>query len=127
MSPSAPVDGLRTPQGVSLRVVRPRRQRARRRPGVGALLPGLITGSITAIAAEWNASIVAEYFTTTGISGSSVVSSVGLGIGKLLDISLGSGNLVLMLVALFNLTVMIILINTFVWKRLYRKVSSVYI
>ena len=93
---------------------------------VGALLPGLITGSITAIAAEWNASIVAEYFTTTGISGSSVVSSVGLGIGKLLDISLGSGNLVLMLVALFNLTVMIILINTFVWKRLYRKVSSVY-
>lgn len=93
---------------------------------MGALLPGFITGSITAIAAEWNASIVAEYFTTTGISGSSAVSSVGIGIGKLLDLSLGSGNIALMLLALLNLTVMIILVNTFVWKRLYRKVSKVY-
>ena len=33
-----------------------------------AILPGLITGGITAIAAEWNASIVAEYFTATGIA-----------------------------------------------------------
>ncbi|MGC8478323.1 MAG: ABC transporter permease subunit [Candidatus Micrarchaeia archaeon] len=91
-----------------------------------ALLPGLVTGSVTAIAAEWNASIVAEYFTTTGISGTNVVSSVGVGIGKLLDVSLGAGNMALMITALLNLTAMIILVNTFIWKRLYRKVSNTY-
>lgn len=91
-----------------------------------ALLPGLITGSVTAIAAEWNASIVAEYFTTTGISGTNVVSSVSVGIGKLLDVSLGSGNITLMIIALLNLTAMIIIVNTFLWKRLYRKVSNTY-
>ena len=103
-----------------------RRLEAWRRMYVSALLPGIVTGSITAIAAEWNASIVAEYFTTTGISGSSVVSSVGMGIGKLLDLSLAQGNLVLMLVALINLTAMIVIINTFLWKRFYRKIAAVY-
>jgi NitT/TauT family transport system permease protein len=82
-----------------------------------ALLPGIITGSITAIAAEWNASIIAEYFTGT---------QVNIGIGKLLDISLSQGNLVLMGLAVINMVVMIILINTFVWKRLYSNVSKVY-
>jgi len=91
-----------------------------------AMLPGLVTGAVTAIAAEWNASIVAEYFTTTGISGTNVVSSVSVGIGKLLDTSLGSGNMLLMMIALVNLTIMIIIVNTFLWKRLYRKVSNVY-
>ncbi len=93
-----------------------------------ALLPGLVTGSVTAIAAEWNASIVAEYFTTTGItgSGSNVISTVGVGIGKLLDTALASGNFELMLLGLLNLTAMILLINTFIWKRLYRRVSNVY-
>ncbi len=87
-----------------------------------AIIPGLITGSITGIAAEWNASIVAEYFTV----GSTVVSQVGTGIGKLLNTSLASNNLVLMLVALINLTVMIIILNTFLWRRLYGKVSKMY-
>jgi NitT/TauT family transport system permease protein len=90
---------------------------------IGAIMPGLITGAVTAIAGEWNASIVAEYFTTTGISGSNVVSSVGIGIGKLLDLSLANGNIVLLITALINLTAMILIINTFVWKRLYRKVE----
>lgn len=93
---------------------------------IQAIIPGLITGSVTAIAAEWNASIVAEYFTSTGVGNGTILSQVGTGIGKLLDTSLGSGNLTLMLVALINLTVMIILINTFVWKRFYRKVSEIY-
>lgn len=87
-----------------------------------AIIPGLITGGITAIAAEWNASIVAESFTV----GNAVVAQVGTGIGKLLDASLASNNLVLMLVALINLTAMIIILNTFVWKRLYKRVSRVY-
>ncbi|HUB92860.1 MAG TPA: ABC transporter permease subunit [Candidatus Saccharimonadales bacterium] len=86
-----------------------------------AIIPGIITGAITAIAAEWNASIVAEYFAF-----GSNVSQVGTGIGKLLDLALAGNNLTLMLIALVNLTVMILIINTFVWKRLYRNVSSTY-
>jgi NitT/TauT family transport system permease protein len=93
---------------------------------VMAILPGLITGSVTAIAAEWNASIVAEYFTSTGIGNGSIITSVGTGMGKLLDTSLADGNLALMALALLNLTLMIILVNTFVWKVLYRRVSLVY-
>jgi NitT/TauT family transport system permease protein len=98
-----------------------------------ALIPGIITGAITAVAAEWNASIVAEYFTSCGISGGAVatggtvvLSNVKIGIGTLLDHTLASGNLVLMLVALANLLVMILLINTFVWRKLYKKVSKIY-
>ena len=96
---------------------------------VKAILPGLVTGALTGIAAEWNASIVAEYFTTSGITGTTnVVSSVGVGIGKLLDLSLAPGGqgIGLMMVALLNLVVMILLVNTFVWKRLYNKVTKVY-
>ena len=100
--------------------------RAWRKIYLYAVLPGLITGAVTGIAAEWNASIVAEYFTTSAIGNGAVITSVSLGIGKLLDTSLDSGNMVLMLLALLNLTIMIILINRFVWKRLYNKVESVY-
>ncbi len=110
---------------------------------VKAIAPGIITGAVTGIAAEWNASIVAEYFTSAGIGGNAttvcsavsstiaanspcIVSAVNVGMGRLLDTSLASGNLSLMLIALINLTVMIILIDTFVWKKLYKRVSDVY-
>ncbi len=93
---------------------------------IKALLPGFITGALTAIAAEWNASIVAECFTTAGVGSGTAISCVGTGIGKLLDSTVTSGNLTLMLVALANLVAMILLINTFVWKRMYRNVSKVY-
>ena len=90
-----------------------------------AILPGLIPGGITAIAAEWNASIVAEYFTATGIGGTALV-SVGTGLGKLLDMALASGNIQLMALGLINLTIVIILVNRLFWKRLYNRVMSVY-
>ncbi len=97
---------------------------------LGAIVPGLVTGSITAIAAEWNASIVAEYFTTSGISSSGastmVLSSVHTGIGLFLDNALNTGNFPLMILALINLTVMILIINTFLWKRLYRNLAKIY-
>lgn len=91
-----------------------------------AIMPGLITGAVTGIAAEWNASIVAEYFTTSAIGNGAVITSVNTGIGKLLDTSLDSGNMLIMGLGLANLTVMIILINRFLWKRLYNKVERVY-
>jgi NitT/TauT family transport system permease protein len=94
-----------------------------------AIIPGFITGALTAIAAEWNASIVAENFTTAGITGSTnstIVTSVGIGMGKLLDSTASTGNLTLLIIALINLVVMILLINTFVWKRFYKQVSKIY-
>ena len=94
-----------------------------------AILPGLVTGALTGIAAEWNASIVAEYFTTSGVTGTTnIISSVGVGMGKLLDLALAPGGqgLGLMALALLNLVVMILLINTFVWKRFYKQISKVY-
>ncbi len=100
--------------------------RAWRKVYIDALMPGMVTGGITAIAGMWNASIVAEYFTTSGISGTNVISSVNIGIGKLLDLSLASGNLMLVVTALINLTAMIIIIDTLVWKRLYRRVANLW-
>ena len=91
-----------------------------------AIVPGLITGSITAIAAEWNASIVAEHFTTTAIGTGNVITSVGIGMGKFLDVQLAAGHMWLMALALINLTVMIIVINRLLWKKAYGKVASIY-
>ncbi len=91
-----------------------------------ALIPGILTGSVTGIAAEWNATIVAEYFTTTGISGSTVVTGVNIGMGKLLDLSLSSGNLALMGLALLNFAAMVLIINTLLWRRLYNAISRIY-
>ncbi len=93
---------------------------------IKAILPGVITGAITGIAAEWNASIVAERFTTNAIGNGNVITSVNVGLGKLLDVSLANGNLALMVLGLINLTIVIILINKLVWKRIYKKVLSPY-
>ncbi|MEM3839078.1 MAG: ABC transporter permease subunit [Candidatus Micrarchaeaceae archaeon] len=93
---------------------------------IKAMLPGFITGALTGVAAEWNASIVAECFTTNGIGTGTSISCVGTGIGKLLDASAAAGNTYLMLVALLNLVVMIIVINTLVWKRSYRNIAKLY-
>lgn len=93
---------------------------------IKAILPGLITGGITAVAAEWNASIVAERFTTTAVGNGNVITSVGIGMGKLLDVSLSNGNITLMVLALINLTIVIILLNRFFWKRIYKKVLTPY-
>ena len=93
---------------------------------IKAILPGVITGAITGIAAEWNASIVAEWFTTNAIGNGNVVTSVSVGLGKLLDVSLSNGNTALLVLGLINLTVVIILINKLFWKRLYRKVLAPY-
>ena len=86
-----------------------------------AIIPGLITGSVTAVAAEWNASIVAEHFTTTAIGNGNVITSVGIGLGKLLDTALSSGNISLMALSLINLTIMIVLINKLIWKPIYKR------
>ena len=88
-----------------------------------AILPGVITGAVTGIAAEWNASIVAEYFS---VGNGKVITSVNIGIGKALNLALLHNDLLLMGILLANMVAMILLINYFVWRRLYNGVNSVY-
>ena len=88
-----------------------------------AILPGVITGAVTGIAAEWNASIVAEYFSA---GSGKVITSVNIGVGKALNVSLAGSNLLLMGILLMNMVAMIVLINYFVWRRLYNGVNAVY-
>lgn len=88
-----------------------------------AIMPGVITGAVTGIAAEWNASIVAEYFSA---GSGKLITSVSIGIGKALNVALANNNLLLMGVLLANMVAMIIIINYFVWRRLYNRVNSVY-
>ena len=68
-----------------------------------------------------NASIVAEYFSTSGVGAGTALVSVGNGLGKLLDLSLASNNLWLMALGLINLTIVIIVINRLLWKRAYNR------
>jgi NitT/TauT family transport system permease protein len=118
-----------------------------------AIVPGLITGAVTGIGAEWNASIVAEYFktpvmrnvTSTAIANGAKMASIGMtnstasavvngtvltsvkvGMGELLNVQLALGHYWLMALALINLTVMIILINRLLWKRAYNRVAKMY-
>jgi ABC-type anion transport system duplicated permease subunit len=51
---------------------------------------------------------------------------VGTGLGKLLDLTLSSGNLQLMALCLINLTIVIIIVNRLLWKRSYNRVMAVY-
>ncbi len=94
---------------------------------IPAVMPAFITGSITAIGGAWNSLIVAEYFTVQLSSGKSVVlTQVGTGIGKVIDQAVFSGNMLLTGMALASLTIVVVLINRFVWQRLYNKVTSRY-
>lgn len=80
-----------------------------------AMTPSFITGSITAFGGGWNALIVAEYINFGG-----KILQVQ-GIGSLIDYSVYSTNNVpLLALSLLAMTAFIIMLNLFVWKRLYK-------
>jgi NitT/TauT family transport system permease protein len=86
-----------------------------------ALLPSLITGSITAWGGGWNSLIVSEYLVYK-----EKVYSVR-GIGSLLDqATYVSGDRQLILLTLVSLTSTIVLLNRFVWRRAYALASDRY-
>jgi NitT/TauT family transport system permease protein len=79
-----------------------------------AMLPSLITGSITAWGGGWNALIVAEYFAFKKQA------FFAFGIGALLDkATYVSGDSQMVLLSLFSMVALIILINRFFWRPLY--------
>lgn len=83
-----------------------------------AVLPSLMTGTITAWGGGWNALIIAEYIVLKG-----KIYSV-TGIGSLLDASLSEGKEGLFIVSLSLMVLTIFLINHFVYRPLYDRISD---
>jgi NitT/TauT family transport system permease protein len=79
-----------------------------------ALLPSLITGSITAWGGGWNALILSEYFVYRGTT----YKVFGLG-AMLDDATYQTGNGLMILLTLLSMVLVVITLNRLVWRRLY--------
>jgi len=81
---------------------------------VPALLPYLITGLVTASGGAWNASIVAEYAEFAGTR------HAVLGLGAVIAQATGVGDYPQLLAATLIMVLLVLLVNRFAWRRLYR-------
>ncbi|HEY2461289.1 MAG TPA: ABC transporter permease subunit [Candidatus Acidoferrum sp.] len=84
-------------------------------PGI---FPYLITGMVTASGGAWNASIIAEYFHFQG----RIVSTSGL--GSTISRASDSGRFDLLLASTLIMATIVVLMNRFLWRRLYRLAST---
>ena len=81
---------------------------------IPALLPSLITGSITAWGGGWNALILSEYFVYRNHTYEVT------GLGALLDIATyETGGGVMILLSLLSMIAVVLILNHFIWRRLY--------
>ncbi len=79
-----------------------------------ALVPSLITGSITAWGGGWNALILSEYIVYRGHT------YQVMGLGALLDVATYvTGNSVMIILSLLSMVVVVLVLNHLVWRRLY--------
>ncbi len=78
-----------------------------------AVFPSIVTGAITAAGGAWNASIVAEFVQA------SHKTYTAHGIGSLLMLAYGNGNYAVLGAGIFVLCLMVILLNRFVWRKLF--------
>ncbi len=85
-----------------------------------ALFPYIVTGLITAAGGAWNASIVAEY-TEFGGTARSVT-----GIGSAISIATAKGDYPLLLASTLSMVFLVVAINRFVWRPLYRLAEERY-
>jgi len=87
-----------------------------------AVVPALITGSITAFGGGWNTLVIAEYINAPSGQGFQV-----LGLGQLLNVGNSEpGGAALLAGALFTLVFAVILLNELLWKPLYRRAVDKY-
>jgi NitT/TauT family transport system permease protein len=87
-------------------------------PGI---FPYLITGMVTASGGAWNTSILAEY----GAYGSHTLHTVGL--GSQIAAALGTdGKLSSLIMATILLAAIVVTMNRFLWRRLYRLAETRY-
>jgi len=85
-----------------------------------ALFPYIVTGLITAAGGAWNASIVAEY-TQFNKQTYSVT-----GLGSIIAQSTASGNYAMLLAATLTMILVVLFLNRFFWRRLYRLAEDKY-
>jgi NitT/TauT family transport system permease protein len=86
-------------------------------PGI---FPYLITGIITAVGGAWNASIVSEYIQFQG----QTLTTPGL--GATISIATEKGNFPLLLAATGVMSLLVVLTNRLVWRRLYQLAREKY-
>lgn len=86
-------------------------------PGI---FPYLVTGMITAVGAAWNASIVSEYVQFQGKT------LTTLGLGATISQASATRNYALLLAATGVMSLIVVLTNRLVWRRLYRLAQSKY-
>jgi NitT/TauT family transport system permease protein len=85
-----------------------------------SLFPYLVTGLITAGGGAWNASIVAEY-TTFNNQTYSVT-----GLGSLISEATASGNFGLLAASTLTMIIVVVSLNRYFWRRLYRLAEEKY-
>jgi NitT/TauT family transport system permease protein len=86
-----------------------------------ALLPSIVTGSITAWGGGWNALILSEYFPYRGKT------YEVLGLGALLDVATyETGDSLMILLSLLSMVVVVITLNRLIWRRLYNLATDRY-
>jgi len=93
-----------------------------------AVLPALITGSITAFGGGWNTLIIAEYL-PFGCGNQAATNCQTLGVGYLLDVGTYSptpGYTALVAAALVTFIVVVVALNEVLWKPLYRRAVEKY-
>jgi len=86
-----------------------------------AVMPSLITGSITAWGGGWNALILSEYFVYKNHTYEVI------GIGSLLDAATyKTGNGVMILLSLLSMILVVLLLNRLMWRPLYNLTTERY-
>lgn len=86
-------------------------------PGI---FPYLVTGIITAVGGAWNASIVSEYVQFQG----QTLTTTGL--GETISQATESGNFSMLLAATAVMSLLVVLTNRLVWRRLYQLAMDKY-
>jgi NitT/TauT family transport system permease protein len=78
-----------------------------------AIFPSIVTGAITAAGGAWNASFVSEFIRYKD----KVYAAHG--VGSLLATSYDKGQFPLLAACVFTLCLIVVLVNKFVWRKLY--------
>ena len=83
------------------------------------MYPSLVTGSMTAWGGGWNALIIAEFL----IFGKYIFSVNGIG-ALIAESAYIFGNIPLLLLLVLTMIITIIIIDRFIWRKLYIKVEK---
>jgi NitT/TauT family transport system permease protein len=86
-------------------------------PGI---FPYLVTGIITAVGGAWNASIVSEYIDFQGKQ----IETMGL--GSIIAKATSAGNFPLLMAATGMMSLVVVLTNRLVWRKLYQLAQEKY-